>query len=93
MCCLVWPFSIANLAIATDASWLAMKVNAFSDESYGMPGQFVYLHGTHAHTEDVHTSTHVPVWAGLLDVFMTRACSLRNCSISDLRSRREKTKI
>lgn len=39
---------------------------------------------------DIHTRTHVPVWAGLLDVFMTRACSLRNCSISDLRRRRER---
>lgn len=39
---------------------------------------------------DIHTSTHVPVWAGLLDVFMTRACSLRSCSISDLRCRQER---
>lgn len=36
--------------------------------------------------EKTRTNTHVPVWAGLFDVFMIRACSLRNCSISDLRS-------
>lgn len=33
----------------------------------------------------VRTSTHVPVWAGLLVVFINIACSLWSCSINDLR--------
>lgn len=54
----------------------------FKDESHPVSGLFVNLPGTH--TDNTRTSTHVPVWADLLDVFMTRACSLRSCSISDL---------
>lgn len=75
---LVWPLSVARLLLF-GSPWRWMF---FNDESYSVSGQFVYQPGIH--TEGVHTSTHVPVWAGFFDVFMTRACSLRNCSISDL---------
>lgn len=67
------------------ASWPNMKVNLCNGYLSGVAGLwFVFLR---SNREDRHTNTQVPVWAGLFDVFMIRACSLRNCSISDLRSR------
>lgn len=50
---------MANLAIPTVASWLAMKVNAFSDESYGMPGQYVCICMAHVHTQRTSIPAHM----------------------------------
>lgn len=93
------PFVMASLALLLlsincrphpSASWPNMKVNLCNGHLSGVAGLwFVFLR---ANREDRHTNTQVPVWAGLFDVFMIRACSLRNCSISDLRSRGKKDK-
>lgn len=87
------PFVMASLALLLlsincqphpSASWPNMKVNLCNGYLSGVAG--LWLVFLRANREDRHTNTHVPVWAGLFDVFMIRACSLRNCPISDLRS-------